>query len=135
MGVPDKRWSISALSKEGAGLSYAKDGQPLALGAAGPAEISPVEYLLIAVASCFALSCRSVVAARGLPRGAFEVRVTGAKALSPPSRLDRIELSVAFGSDVDGALARAIAEDAEKLCTVTNTILSTPRVIVTAELT
>ena len=126
-----KRWSVNALSAGQSPLSIYCDGRPLTLSSAGTLDnVSPVEYLLISVAACFALSIRAVLVPRKLSGLAFEVVATGEKALEPPSRLNHIALSVIFGNDIDETRAAAIANDAKSLCTVTNTILSAPVIVV-----
>jgi uncharacterized OsmC-like protein len=117
-----KRWSINAVSRPGKPLSMFRDGLPLLPSAASPAEVSPVEYLLVA----------SIVAARRLSKASFEVIATGEKARDPPSRLDRISLLVLFERTVDEGQAAAIVADAKRLCTVTNTIAGAPDIHVTS---
>jgi uncharacterized OsmC-like protein len=103
------------------------DGQPLTQSSPGVLDnISPVQYLLISAASCFALSVRAVLLARKLSGAAFEVVTTGEKALDAPSRLNHIAIAVIFGDHIGESQAVAIANDAKALCTVTNTILGTP---------
>jgi uncharacterized OsmC-like protein len=125
-----KRWSINAVSRADKSLSFFREGLPLAPG--NPVDVSPVEYLLIAAAACFALSVRSVVAARGLPKPSFEVIVTGEKARDLPSRLGQISLVVLFNDTVDEIHAGEIAAEAKKLCTVTNTLIGSPHLDVKA---
>jgi uncharacterized OsmC-like protein len=103
------------------------DGRPLTQPSPGVVEnVSPVEFLLISAATCFALSVRAVLLTRKLSGAAFEVVATGEKTLDAPSRLNRITLAVIFGDGLDESGAVAIADDAKSLCTVTNTILSGP---------
>ena len=127
---PVKRWSINAVSTADKPLAFFREGLPLAPIAA--ADISPVEYLMIAAAACFALSVCSVVTARGLPKMFFEVIVTGEKALDLPSRLDQISLVALFNGAVDEIQAEAIAAEAKQLCTVTNTLIGAPNLDVRA---
>ena len=111
------------------------DGRPLTQSSPGTLDnVSPVEYLLISVAACFALSIRAVLLARKLSGLAFEVIATGEKALELPSRLNHIALSAIFGNDIDESRAAAIANDAKSLCTVTNTILNTPIIAVSSRI-
>jgi uncharacterized OsmC-like protein len=103
------------------------DGRLLTQSAPGTLDnVSPVEYLLISAASCFALSIRAVLLARKLAGIGFEVVTTGEKVPNSPSRLNHIALTVIFAGDIDESRAAAIANDAKSLCTVTNTILNTP---------
>jgi uncharacterized OsmC-like protein len=115
----NKSWTIQAVSDANAALVFYRNGGALFVGGAQAAAISPVEHLLIGAAGCFALSCRAV-----LNHGSsIEVTAIGSKAAAPPSRLARIDLAVRFGSEIDTLQARSIVEKAEKLCTVTNTLL------------
>jgi uncharacterized OsmC-like protein len=93
--------------------------------------VSPVEYLLVSIATCFALSCRVALAQRQRPGEDFEVIVRGSKADDLPSRLAEIELAVVFVGGLDGH-AEAVTEHAKRLCTVTNTLAQAlhPRVLV-----
>ncbi len=124
-----KRWSINAVSSADKPLAFFREGLPL-VPVAG-ADISPVEYLLIAAAACFALSVRSVVTARALPKTSFEVIVTGEKARDLPSRLDQVSL-IALFSGFDELEAESIAAEAKRLCTVTNTLIGKPHLDVRA---
>jgi uncharacterized OsmC-like protein len=93
--------------------------------------VSPVEYLLVSIATCFALSCRVALAQRERTRDDFDVIVRGSKAADLPSRLDQIELELLFAGGFDGQ-AEDAAEHAKRLCTVTNTLAQSlnPRVLV-----
>ena len=98
-------------------------GEALFSGGAQAAEISPVEYLLIATAGCLALSCRAVLGDGHGSGSSVEVTALGSKAAEPPSRLERIDLAVRFGSEIEAVEAASIVQKAKKLCTVTNTLL------------
>lgn len=122
-----KRWSVSTLSSGDQPLEMFCDGKPLITTSPGIIEhISPVEHLLIAVATCFALSCRGALVARQMRWPVFEVKVTGVKALDLPSRLESVGIEVAFGNDVSLEDAESLAAAAKKLCTVTNTFAGAP---------
>jgi uncharacterized OsmC-like protein len=125
-----KRWSVSTLSSGDQPLQMFCDGKPLVTAAPGIIEgVSPVEHLLIAVATCFALSCRGAFVARQMRWPAFEVKVTGVKALDLPSRLESVGIEVFFGNDVSSDDAQSLAAAAKKLCTVTNTFAGAPVLI------
>jgi uncharacterized OsmC-like protein len=91
-------------------------GVPGQLGA-----VTPVEYLLISVAACFALSCRMALAQRQLVAARFEVAVRGTKALDLPSRLRSIDIELELPHSL-AEHADAIGQRAKTLCTVTNTL-------------
>jgi uncharacterized OsmC-like protein len=118
-----KSWTIQAISEEGAALALYRHGEALFVSGAQAVAISPVEHLLIGTAGCLGLSCRAVLTGTPGSRSSVEVTAIGRKAGDLPSRLARIELAVRFGSEINAVEARSIVEKAEKLCTVTNTLL------------
>ena len=82
----NKSWTIRAVSNPSGTLALDRRGEALFSDGAQAAEISPVEYLLIATAGCLALSCRAVLR-DGHGSGSFvEVTALGIKAAEPPSR-------------------------------------------------
>ena len=108
-------------------LSISIDDRPFDSGPARQlGSASPVEYFLISIAACFALSCRMALARRKRPGVPFEVTVLGIKALDPPSRLEVIDMDVRFPSDLADD-AESIALQAKELCTVTNTLTRAPQ--------
>jgi uncharacterized OsmC-like protein len=122
-----KRWSVNAVSEGQTPLTLFCDGRPLTQSAPATVDnVSPVQYLLIAVASCFALSCRAVITQRKLARISFEVVATGEKGPAPTSRLTNIAVVAIFRSGITESEAALIAEQAKPLCTVTNTLLTSP---------
>ena len=131
--VPLKQWVVSAMTAPKQPLALCCAGRPLNSAGSGSLEsVSPVEYMLLAIAGCFALSCAGALRARESPPTPVEVVVTGEKAPDAPSRVHRIALAVAFGGGMSEAEAVAIAREAKHLCTVTNTIFGAPIVEVTA---
>jgi uncharacterized OsmC-like protein len=130
-----KRWSVEVTSRAQEPLEIRAGRNGVAPGGGPDGSISPVEYLLIAAASCLALSCRRVLARRGRRDLTFDVHVTGEKAHDPPSRLARLEARIDFPDSISGEdAARAVAE-AEEICTVTRTLLTPPQVLVSARRT
>jgi uncharacterized OsmC-like protein len=119
----NKHWTIRAVSNKGAVPAFERQGEALFVNGAQAAEISPVEYLLIATAGCLALSCRAVLGNGHGSDSSVEVTALGIKAAEPPSRLERIDLAVRLGSEIDAVEAASIVQKAKKLCTVTNTLL------------
>ena len=131
--APLKQWVVSAMTAPKQPLVLHCAGRPLNSARSGGGEnVSPVEYMLLAIAGCFALSCAGALKARESPPTPVEVVVTGEKAPDAPSRVHRIALAVAFGGGMSEAEAVAIAREAKHLCTVTNTIFGAPIMEVTA---
>jgi uncharacterized OsmC-like protein len=125
-----KRWTVNAVSNGQLPLALFCDGRPLPPNPPTIADsVSPVQYLLIAVASCFALSCRAVLSRRRLTQAAFEVVAIGEKQLATPeNRLNQISVVAIFGGGLTEADAASIMEQAKPLCTVTNTIFDSPNI-------
>jgi uncharacterized OsmC-like protein len=124
-----KRWSVNVVSEGQTPLTLFSDGRPLTQSAPATVDdVSPVQYLLIAIASCFALSCRAVLAQRKLSRISFEVVATGEKSSGTPNRLANIAVVAIFRSGITESEAALIAGHAKPLCTVTNTILTAPEI-------
>ena len=128
-----KRWVVSATAMPKQPLMFSCGGRPLTRGVIGePDNLSPVEYLLVSIAGCFALSCFGALRNRQAPPTPVEVTVTGEKAPDGPSRVGWIALSVVFGGATSQEEASVIAQEAKHLCTVTNTILGEPTIEVSA---
>jgi uncharacterized OsmC-like protein len=123
-----RRWSVNAVSEGSHPLRLFCDGRPLTQSAPSLIDdVSPVEYLLIAVASCFALSCRAVLNKHKAPKTTFEVVATGEKSAGR-NQLANIAVVAIFRDGIDEAQGTAIADEAEPLCTVSNTLLGSPRI-------
>ncbi len=128
-----KKWSVSTISSAKDPLRIFCDGRPLTQTAAATIDgVSPVEYLLISVATCFALSCRAALAPRNLSEATFEVTTVGTKALDAPSRLSLIDVSVNFADDIPATVAERVADEAKLSCTVTNTLLGAAQITIAA---
>lgn len=125
-----KRWSVNAVSEGQTPLTLFCDGRPLMQSAPATVDnVSPVHHLLMAVASCFALSCRAVIAEQKLARICFEVVATGEKHSATPNRLTNIAVVAIFRSGITESEAALIAERAKPMCTVTNTVLASPDIL------
>jgi uncharacterized OsmC-like protein len=120
--TPTKQWSIQVVSPKAGSLRVLRGAVPLDLNHIGPGEVTPVELLLISIATCFALSCHAAFPLRQQTRTTFEVEVSGAKAAQRPSRLSEVSLNVRFAAELPVEEARRVAELAKQMCTVTNTM-------------
>jgi len=130
MTKPLKRWSVNAVSHGQTSLTLFCDGRPIGRGAVGaPQDVSPVQYLLISIAGCFALSCREELRQRQLHNIPVEVVVMGDKdPAAVRNLLNAISIVTIFGGGISESLAREITERAKPLCTVTNTLLEPPTI-------
>jgi uncharacterized OsmC-like protein len=124
--APAKRWSVQVIAPASGPLQVRRDGAPLDLNHIGPGQVTPVELLLVSIATCFALSCHAAFGLRQQPISAFEVEVGGSKAPQLPSRLAEVRLKVRFAAELPTEEAQRIAVLAKQMCTVTNTLAVTP---------
>lgn len=96
---------------------------------------NPLELQSAALAVCTSLGIRRQA---GLAKVAdalrgFEVRAEGFKAHDLPSRVERFELRVKLDGEVDEDVRRKIVEEAEKACTIANTLRTQATVAAVAE--
>jgi uncharacterized OsmC-like protein len=127
MTKPTRTWTTRALWQAPGPVALFVRGEPLAALLGNTTDpVSPVEYQLIAVAGCFALSLEAARKVRGLPESVFDVTTVGSKAHDLPSRLERITLNVSVSGPLDPASIATLIKDAKRLCTVTNTLANPP---------
>ena len=92
---------------------------------------TPLELQASALAACIAASVRIAARNAGVEKlGGVEVDLRATKAEDAPSRLARFEFSVAFSDDLDPQLQSKLIEDAERICTISNTLRSDPPVVI-----
>jgi len=130
MTKPLKRWSVNAVSDGHTPLTLFCDGRPVGPGAVGASQdLSPVQYLLISIAGCFALSCREELRQRRLRNIPFEVVVMGDKQPGAARNLlNAISIVTIFNGGISESLAREVINRAKPLCTVTNTLAEPPTI-------
>jgi len=124
--APAKQWSIQVISPASGPLQVRRGGASLDLSQIGPGQVTPVELLLVSIATCFALSCQAAFALRQQQSTAFEVEVRGSKAPQLPSRLAEVRLDVRFAAELPAEEAQRVAVLAKQMCTVTNTMAAAP---------
>jgi uncharacterized OsmC-like protein len=121
------RWTTRAVWRSPGPVALFVQDKPLTdLVGSTTSPVSPVEYQLIAVAGCFALSLEAARKARDWPECVFDVTVAGTKAHDLPSRLERIAISVSIQGALDSTAQTTLIKDAKRLCTVTNTLANPP---------
>ncbi|RWH02381.1 MAG: OsmC family peroxiredoxin [Mesorhizobium sp.] len=82
---------------------------------------NPLDLLYASLAACMVLSAR--IAATRL--GAAD-RLGEVKAKDEPSRVERFNIRLEIAGDLDAATKQRIVEDAETICTVSNTLRGAP---------
>ena len=89
---------------------------------------NPLDLLYASVAACMVLSARIAASRLGVADRLGEVRadVSGEKAQGDVSRVGRITITLDVQGDLDEAMKKRIVEDAETICTVSNTLRATP---------
>jgi uncharacterized OsmC-like protein len=91
---------------------------------------NPLDLLYASVAACMVLSARIAATRLGVAANLGEVRadVRGEKAEGDVSRVGRFMIVLDVQGDLDEATKRRIVEDAETICTVSNTLRTPPEV-------
>ncbi|OHV90207.1 OsmC family protein [Mesorhizobium sp. ORS 3428] len=89
---------------------------------------NPLDLLYASLAACIVLSARIAAARLGVADRLGEVRaeVSGEKAKDEPSRVETFNVRLAIAGDLDAATRQRIVEDAETICTVSNTLRGAP---------
>ena len=117
----DVRW-------EGRGLEFTargRAGREMLIDGDTQAAVSPVETLLIALATCMAADIMDIGGKMRLPIESLEVKASGMRNPEPPRRFLSVRLvfSVAGVSDEDAPkLQRALDLSEEKYCSVIHTL-------------
>lgn len=89
---------------------------------------NPLDLLYASVAACMVLSARIAATRLGVAASLGEVRaeVSGEKAEGDVSRVGRFTITLDVQGDLDEATKKRIVEDAETICTVSNTLRTPP---------
>ena len=89
---------------------------------------NPLDLLYASLAACMVLSARIAATRLGVAASLGEVRadVSGEKAEGDVSRVGRFTITLDIAGDLDEATKRRIVEDAETICTVSNTLRTPP---------
>lgn len=89
---------------------------------------SPLDLLHASLAACMVLSARIAATRLGVADRLGEVRaeVSGEKAKDEPSRVETFKIRLEIAGDLDAATRQRILDDAEEICTVSNTLRGAP---------
>ncbi len=89
---------------------------------------NPLDLLYASLAACMVLSARLAASRLGVAAELGEVRaeVSGEKAKDEPSRVEKFKIRLDIAGDLDAATKQRIVEDAEVICTVSNTLRAAP---------
>ncbi|MDX8517375.1 OsmC family protein [Mesorhizobium dulcispinae] len=89
---------------------------------------NPLDLLYASLAACMVLSARIAATRLGVADRLGEVRadVAGEKAKDEPSRVETFSIRLEIAGDLDAATKQRIVEDAETICTVSNTLRGAP---------
>ncbi|AZO24652.1 MULTISPECIES: OsmC family protein [unclassified Mesorhizobium] len=89
---------------------------------------NPLDLLYASLAACMVLSARIAANRLGVADRLGEVRadVSGEKAKDEPSRVVTFTIQLEISGDLDAATKQRIVEDAETICTVSNTLRGAP---------
>jgi len=89
---------------------------------------NPLDLLYASLAACMVLSARIAATRLGVADRLGEMRadVSGEKAKDEPSRVETFSIRLEIEGDLDAATKQRIVEDAETICTVSNTLRGAP---------
>ncbi|TCP87371.1 putative OsmC-like protein [Rhizobium sp. PP-CC-2G-626] len=92
-------------------------------GASQPG-FNPIDLLYASLSACLVLSARIAASRMGILAGITDIQadVTGEKTKDEPSRIIRFDIVFTFTGDLDADTRRHLAEAAEEICTVSNTL-------------
>ena len=121
-------WSGHARWRDDGPLALSVRGEALPALLARGATLTPVEYLLLAAAGCFALSLEGARRAQGLAVATFAVTAIGTKVSDAPSQLGALHLRVRVAGALGAESFAGLVAAAKGMCTVTNTLGAAPTV-------
>ena len=101
------------------------DGVQLTVDSAGERGQTPMQLLLMALASCMAVDVRMILEKSRVPVESLEVEVVGVRAPEPPRRYLSLELVYRVGGPEDehrSKLDRAIELSRDKYCSVLHSL-------------
>ncbi|PBB90810.1 MULTISPECIES: OsmC family protein [unclassified Mesorhizobium] len=89
---------------------------------------NPLDLLYASLAACMVLSARIAATRLGVADRLGEVKadVGGEKAKDEPARVETFTIRLQIAGDLDAATKQRIVEDAETICTVSNTLRGAP---------
>lgn len=89
---------------------------------------NPLDLLYASLAACMVLSARIAATRLGVADRLGEVKadVSGEKAKDDPSRVETFTIRLTIAGDLGAAVKQRIVEDAEAICTVSNTLRGAP---------
>jgi uncharacterized OsmC-like protein len=121
--MPD--WTATARYRPDHPLEIEVDALPIerALAEKPPC---PVDYLLVAIASCYALSLVGALNRARRPIPPIQVTASGWRQVRPVASVGRVVLDIVcagLGTDAD---RDTILADAKRICTVSNTLAGAP---------
>ncbi len=99
------------------------------------AGFNAIDLLYASLAACLVMSAR--IAARKLGFieriNAYEVQVSGEKTAQEPYQITRFDVQFGFDGDLSKAEQHELAEAAEEICTVSNTLKANAEVVFTLQ--
>lgn len=123
--------AVTTVSRRGAASTVSATGAVLELSnAASTPGFNPVDLLYASLSACLALSTRIAASELGLFERFESVRVSvsGEKTASEFSRVETISVRLEIAGMLSDVEKADIAERAERICTVSNTLRQSPRI-------
>ncbi len=123
--------AVTTVSRRGAASTASATGAVLELSnAASTPGFNPVDLLYASLSACLALSTRIAASELGLFERFESVRVSvsGEMTASEFSRVETISVRLEIAGMLSDVEKADIAERAERICTVSNTLRESPRI-------
>lgn len=119
----------------GVAMESATGGRMELVTAASAAGFNPVDLLYASLSGCLALSVRIAASELGLFSRfqSVDVTVSGEKSVGEFARIESINAAIRIRGDFTPAERHGIAERAERICTISNTLQQTCRLDVLSE--
>ncbi|MDQ0319108.1 putative OsmC-like protein [Pararhizobium capsulatum DSM 1112] len=111
------------------GITSATGGEINTVTGVSQPGFNPLDLLYASLSACLAMSARIAAHQMGLQDRVerIEVRVSGEKASEGSSRVAGFNVTFTLQGDLDDALRQHIVEQAEAICTVSNTLQGKPQ--------
>ncbi|WP_339254480.1 OsmC family protein [Sporosarcina sp. FSL W8-0480] len=94
---------------------------------------SPVDYITSSVSICMGLTLDALIKRDDLPIDSYVINVDATKADGRPSRLEKIDVEIIFGTELDGKVKEKLIKSAIRGCMIGNTIENGAKVNVSAK--
>lgn len=131
MASAAKVFKVNTIAKEDGSYEFSSGWHKLKMSVGIPSEgataMNPVELFLSALAGCLGITMRALADKRGIKLGEFEIEMEGERfGTIGSSRVQQMRTRVKVAKGIDLDVLKQLVHDAEKHCTVRETIETAP---------